>query len=137
VLIPRRQLSLGDLAEPGSALHAPVVPPDVGEVGRRCADRAPRTAAARTISARAQVCWAGVHSVPPDDHDGFGRRPVAVALRLSDDSVVEVVTAGYERLALVGPYLAAAINDLPDTRFRHTGFDVRARQPDDHDERWH
>jgi hypothetical protein len=91
----------------------------------------------RTISARAQVCWAGVYSVSPDEHEGFGRRPVAVTLRLSDDSVVEVVTAGYGRLALVGPYLAAAINDLPDTRFRHTGFDVRARQPDDHDERWH
>ena len=91
----------------------------------------------RTISARAQVCWAGVYSVPPNDHDGFGRHPIAVGLRLSDNSVVEVVTAGYERLALVGPYFAAAINDLPDTRFRHTGFDAQARQPDDHDERWH
>jgi hypothetical protein len=91
----------------------------------------------RTISTRAQVCWAGVYSVAPNDHGGFGRRPIAVGMRLSDNSVVEVVTAGYERLALVGPYFAAAINDLPDARFRNTGLGVRARQPDDHDERWH
>jgi hypothetical protein len=90
----------------------------------------------RTISARAQVCWAGVYGVPPDDHVGFGQRPIAVGLRFSDDSVVEVVTAGSERLALVGPYLAAAINELPQVRFRHTGFDVQARQRDNNDERW-
>jgi hypothetical protein len=88
----------------------------------------------RTISLRAQMCPAGVYTVPPDEPVGFDC-PVAAGLRLSDGTTVEVVTARDDRLALVGPYLVAAIHDGQHIPFRPT-FNVHERQPDDQDERW-
>jgi hypothetical protein len=87
----------------------------------------------RIISLRAQMCPAGVYTVPPDGPLGFDC-PVAAGLRLCDGTAVEVVTARDDRLALIGPYLVAAIRDGQHLPFRHT-FDVREYQPDDQDER--
>jgi hypothetical protein len=89
----------------------------------------------RILSLQAQMCRAGVYTVPPDESVGFDR-PVAAGLRLCDDSAVEVVTAGHSRLALVGPYLVAAIRDSRNIPFQHTDFNVPACQPDDQNERW-
>ena len=89
----------------------------------------------RLISLRAQMCRAGVYTVSPDEPVGFDS-PIAAGLRLCDGSAVEVVTAGADRLALVGPYLVAAIRSSQHISFPHTDFNVQARQPDDQDERW-
>ena len=43
----------------------------------------------------------------------LGGAPVVVLLRLDDDSLVEVATAGAHRHDLVGPFLAAEIPGLP------------------------
>ena len=88
----------------------------------------------RIISLRAQMCSAGVYTVPPDESVEF-EFPIAAALRLSDGTAVEAVTARDDRLALVGPYLVAAIRDGQHIPLRHT-FDVHERHPDDQEERW-
>jgi len=68
---------------------------------------------ARTIRLRATLAPAGVYAVPPDDATRCGNRPIAAGLRVSDGSQLEVAAAAEAREALVGPYLAAAINGLP------------------------
>jgi hypothetical protein len=68
---------------------------------------------ARTIPLKARVSASGVYTVLPREVTRFGPRPIAIDLQVWDGSRVEVVAAAHERLALVGPYLAAAINDLP------------------------
>jgi hypothetical protein len=69
----------------------------------------------RSVQLPARVAHAGVYSVPSWDPKRCGRRPIAVHLLVSDGSCVEVAAADTARLALVGPYVAAAINDLPRT----------------------
>jgi hypothetical protein len=91
----------------------------------------------RIISLRAQMCRAGVYDMPPEEPYGLGWRPIAAGLRLHDGSFVEVAAARNERLALVGPYLAAAINGTHRIRFYGEDSNVQTRQLDDHEEGWH
>jgi hypothetical protein len=61
---------------------------------------------------RATVSRVGVYVLPVRDTRGRGRA-IAVGLWLRDGSRVDIAAAERARVALVGPYLAAAINDLP------------------------
>ena len=90
----------------------------------------------RTISLRGQMCPAGVYDLPPHDPRGLGGHPIAARLRLDDGSFAEVATARYERMALVGPYLVAAVSDAQRIPPRDTDFNVQARRPNDHEEGW-
>jgi hypothetical protein len=67
---------------------------------------------ARAVVLRATVSRVGVYVLPVRDTRGRGRA-IAVGLWLCDDSRVDVAAAEQTRVALVGPYLAAAISDLP------------------------
>jgi hypothetical protein len=67
----------------------------------------------RIIPLRAQVSPVGVYALPPRDAKRCGAHPIAVGLRVWDGSWMEVAADEEARLALVGPYLAAAVNDLP------------------------
>ena len=42
-----------------------------------------------------------------------GARPIGVVLDIRDCSRIEIAAPAGDRMAVVGPYLAAAINDLP------------------------
>jgi len=68
---------------------------------------------ARTIALPARITLAGVYTLAPDDRKRCRTRPVAVSLHLTDGSLIDVTTDRPNRLRLVGPYLTAAINDLP------------------------
>lgn len=67
----------------------------------------------RTLRLTARITSAGVYVVPPRDAKRCGEHPIAVRLRLRDGSLLEVTATEPERTELVGPYLAAALNDLP------------------------
>lgn len=71
----------------------------------------------RIIPVRAAVS-AGVYHLPPDDVRRCGSQPIAVCLLVWDGSRIEVAADGESRLALVGPYLSAAVNDLPQAPVR-------------------
>jgi hypothetical protein len=73
---------------------------------------------ARVIPIRAQVGAGGVCTLTPRDLRWCGPHPIAVGLRVWDGSRVEVAAAEDTRLALVGPYLIAAVNDLPQAPLR-------------------
>ncbi|HKG51237.1 MAG TPA: hypothetical protein VKB14_12420 [Actinomycetales bacterium] len=81
---------------------------------------------ARTIRLRATLTPAGVYAVPADDATRCGKRPIAAGLRVSDGSQLEVAAAAEAREALVGPYLAAAINGLPRAPVPRRRPDARA-----------
>jgi hypothetical protein len=91
----------------------------------------------RTLSVRAQMCRAGVYDMPPEEPGGLGSHPIATGLLLNDGSYMEVATGRSERLALVGPYLAAAASSTRPMSFYDKDFNVQARQPNDHEEGWH
>ena len=63
--------------------------------------RARVTSAGVYVPARGRARWWGHH------------HPIAVGLTVSDGSWVEVAADEEARMDLVGPYLAAAVNDLP------------------------
>jgi hypothetical protein len=67
----------------------------------------------RTIRLAARVSPVGVYLLPPRDAKRCGVHPIAVRLWLADGSLAEVTATETERTELVGPYLAAAFNDLP------------------------
>jgi len=67
----------------------------------------------RTIRLRASVTSEGVYALAPGEARWCGQHPIAVGLTVSDGSCVEVAADGEARMALVGSYLVAAINDLP------------------------
>jgi hypothetical protein len=67
----------------------------------------------RVLVLRATVADGGIYRLPVREAQRCGPRPVAVCLRICDDSQLEVVTAEESRLDLVGPYLVAAIHGLP------------------------
>ena len=69
---------------------------------------------ARKVRLHATVTPAGVYVLPPDRAKRCGYRPIAVCVRARDGSCVEVAAEEEARLAMVGPFLAAAINDLPE-----------------------
>ncbi|MFI7600376.1 hypothetical protein [Actinoplanes sp. NPDC049681] len=66
----------------------------------------------RIIPVRAAVS-AGVYTLPAYDVRRCGAQPIAVCLLVWDGSRMEVAADGGSRLALVGPYLTAAVKDLP------------------------
>jgi hypothetical protein len=68
---------------------------------------------ARVIPLRAQVMGGGVRTLSSHELRRCGPQPVSVVLRIWDGSYMEVAAADEDRLSLVGPYLAAALNDLP------------------------
>jgi hypothetical protein len=67
----------------------------------------------REIVLRARVTSAGVYVPARGRARWWGHHPIAVGLTVSDGSWVEVAADEEARMALVGPYLAAAVNDLP------------------------
>ncbi|MEV4641439.1 hypothetical protein AB0J80_29255 [Actinoplanes sp. NPDC049548] len=71
----------------------------------------------RIIVLRASVSQ-GVYTLPAADVRRCGPHPVAVCLLVWDGSRIEVAASGDSRLALVGPYLTAAVNDLPQAPVR-------------------
>jgi hypothetical protein len=68
---------------------------------------------ARTIPLRAQLPVGGVQHLLFEAPRRCGSRPLAVVLKVWDGSVIQVAAAPEDRLQVVGPYLAAAISDLP------------------------
>jgi hypothetical protein len=90
---------------------------------------------ARTLPLPAQITPTGVYTLPPGDVKRCGPRPIAITLRVWDGSRIDVATDDDTRLTLVGPYLAAAINDLPQAPDppRHR-YRPPARRPDDRSE---
>jgi hypothetical protein len=68
---------------------------------------------ARTIPLRTRPPEGGVSSLLFEAPRLCGSRPIGVVLKICDGSRVQVAAATGDRLAVVGPYLAAAINDLP------------------------
>lgn len=73
---------------------------------------------ARVIPIRAQIGEAGVCTLTRRDVRWCGSDPIAVGLRVWDGSRMEVAAAEDTRLALVGPYLVAAVNDRPQAPLR-------------------
>jgi hypothetical protein len=67
----------------------------------------------RKVVLRSRVVSAGVYVLARGSARWCGHRPIAVGLTVADGSWVEVAADSDARMALVGPYLAAAINDLP------------------------
>jgi hypothetical protein len=68
---------------------------------------------ARTIPLRTQSPVNGVHNLLFETPRRIGSRPIGVVLKVWDGSWIEVAAATDDRLEVVGPYLAAAISDLP------------------------
>jgi hypothetical protein len=68
---------------------------------------------ARAIPLRTQPPADGVRSLLFEAPRLCGSRPIGVVLRIWDGSRIEVAASTEHRMAVVGPYLAAAINDLP------------------------
>jgi len=68
---------------------------------------------ARTTPLRTQPLVDGVHNLLFEAPRRCGSRPIGVVLRVWDGSWIEVAAATDDRMNVVGPYLAAAISDLP------------------------
>ena len=67
----------------------------------------------RTVRLAAVVSPSGVHALPWGDVTGCGWQAVAAQLWSKDGSALELIVPDDSRTDLVGPYLAAAIQDLP------------------------
>jgi hypothetical protein len=67
----------------------------------------------RPVRLSARVGSEGVRRLAVLDVTRCGCRPVVVEFEISDGSRIEVVTRESDRRELVGPYLAAAMADLP------------------------
>ncbi|MEU4426588.1 hypothetical protein AB0F81_38705 [Actinoplanes sp. NPDC024001] len=67
----------------------------------------------RTVRLAARVSPVGVYVLPARDAKRCGAHPIAVRLWMHDGPLVEVTATESERTELVGPFLAAAFNDLP------------------------
>jgi hypothetical protein len=68
---------------------------------------------AREIPLGTQPPESGVRSLLFEAPRLCGSRPVGVVLKISDGSHVQVATATEDRVLVVGPYLTAALEDLP------------------------
>lgn len=66
-----------------------------------------------SVTLRGRICRDGIHRLTFLDVKRCGYRPIAVEIDLSDGSRIGVATTEWARLELVGPYLAAALKDLP------------------------
>lgn len=71
----------------------------------------------RDVRLVARVHSDGVQNVPSWDVTRCGDNPVSVELLVADGSRVEVAAPATERLALVGPYLAAVVKGFPRHRY--------------------
>jgi hypothetical protein len=67
----------------------------------------------RTVALTVKVTDEGIRGVPAYEVRRCGRFPLVVELLLPDGSRVEVAAPGSARIALVGPFLAAAVHALP------------------------
>jgi hypothetical protein len=67
----------------------------------------------RTIPLRTRPLVDGVRNLLFEAPRMCGSRPIGVVLRVGDGSWIEVAAATDDRMKVVGPYLAAAINGLP------------------------
>jgi hypothetical protein len=67
----------------------------------------------RRVRLAGRIRHAGVHQLSALDVTGLGHRPVSVKFDLPDGSRIEVAAMDLDRTRLVGPYLAAALHDLP------------------------
>jgi hypothetical protein len=67
---------------------------------------------ARTVALQVTMSTVGVYILPGYDTRGRAAA-IAVGLRLPDGARIQVATTEDGRVTLVGPYLAAALNDLP------------------------
>ncbi|RSM69632.1 hypothetical protein DMB66_11435 [Actinoplanes sp. ATCC 53533] len=68
---------------------------------------------ARTLPLRTQPLVDGVHNLLFEAPRLCGTRPIGVVLRVWDGAWIEVAAATDDRMKVVGPFLAAAISDLP------------------------
>lgn len=68
---------------------------------------------ARTIPLRTQPLVDGVHNLLFEAPRLCGSRPIGVVLKVWDGTWIEVAAATDDRMKVVGPFLAAAISDLP------------------------
>jgi hypothetical protein len=66
-----------------------------------------------SVGFQGRVSRDGVYRLPTMEVAGLGYRPLVVELELGDGSRIELVTYEWARADLVGPYLSAALNDLP------------------------
>ena len=66
-----------------------------------------------SVKLRGRICRDGVYRLTVLDVKRCGYRPVAVELELTDGSRIEVATIDAARIELVGPYLTAALKELP------------------------
>ncbi len=68
---------------------------------------------ARPILLRTQPYVDGVHSLLGEAPRRCGPGPIGVVLKIWDGSRIEIAASDLNRMLMVGPYLTAAINDLP------------------------
>jgi hypothetical protein len=73
----------------------------------------------RSVSLAAEPADAGIRSLPADEVRRCGRQPLAMCLRLPDGSRVELAAPRSARIAMVGPFLAAAVHALPQAPIGH------------------
>jgi hypothetical protein len=66
-----------------------------------------------SVKLRGRICRDGVYRLTSQEVTRCGYRPLAVELDLSDGSRIEVATTEWARIELVGPFLTAALKDLP------------------------
>ena len=66
-----------------------------------------------SVKLRGRICRDGLYRLTVIDVKRCGYRPVAIELELTDGSRIEVAATDAARVELVGPYLAAALKDLP------------------------
>ena len=72
-----------------------------------------RRTPARTIPLRVQAPVDGVRILTPPTPRLCGPRPIGVVLQIWDGSRIEIAAAAEDRMTVVGPYVTAAITDLP------------------------
>ncbi|MCA2211481.1 hypothetical protein [Jidongwangia harbinensis] len=68
---------------------------------------------ARVIPLRTEPPVDSVRTLVFEAPRWHGSLPIGVVLKIWDGSWIEITAPADDRLAVVGPYLAAAINDLP------------------------
>jgi hypothetical protein len=73
----------------------------------------------KSVKLRGRISLGGVYRLTVLDAKKCGSRPLAIELDLSDGSRIEVATTETARTELVGPYLNAALKDLPRAPKRH------------------
>ena len=67
----------------------------------------------RTVALTVRLAGDGIRRVPAYEVRRCGRCPLVVELVLPDGSRMEMAAPGSARIALVGPFLAAAVQALP------------------------